>query len=328
MASIEKNIFPTIPAEKFRFTNNRSDSDEKFKTKQIGYFGDAWNRFRKNKSSIVAAIIIAVLILYAIIAPFAGLNNYTRALTDTTYLTYNKLLPKSKLFSWLGWDGCKRVELTDVNYTYYNAIEKETGYDVVRKFYGTDVSDAGKTLYDVKLDSYTANGFIYLTLTQDQYNSIQAWQDETGIQIIYPAVTLKNVTDANIWYESNAKGVATLKNGELVPAYKTNGNDGDYHSLRIDSDPGKDNPNAEKRYRYAIITGDSSSISYKCRVFKYTYFQYRYGFEPSFLFGTNSLGQDIFTRLASGARFSLMFAVGISMINLQRGKKNTFIVNF
>ena len=117
MASIEKNIFPTIPAEKFRFTNNRSDSDEKFKTKQIGYFGDAWNRFRKNKSSIVAAIIIAVLILYAIIAPFAGLNNYTRALTDTTYLTYNKLLPKSKLFSWLGWDGCKRVELTDVNYT-------------------------------------------------------------------------------------------------------------------------------------------------------------------------------------------------------------------
>ena len=35
--------------------------------------------------------------------------------------------------------------------------------------------------------------------------------------------------------------------------------------------------------------------------------------------GTNSLGQDIFTRLASGARFSLLFAVGISMINLILG---------
>ena len=80
---------------------------------------------------------------------------------------------------------------------------------MIRKIYGTDISDAGKTLYDVKLDSYTANGFIYMTLTQEQYNSIQDWQDKTGLQIIYPAVTLKNVTDANIWYESNAKGVAS-----------------------------------------------------------------------------------------------------------------------
>ena len=57
MASIDdmKTSFPEIPAEKFRFTNNRSESDEKFKTKQIGYFGDAWNRFRKNKSSIAKA---------------------------------------------------------------------------------------------------------------------------------------------------------------------------------------------------------------------------------------------------------------------------------
>ena len=321
MASTDnmKTSFPEIPAEKFRFTNNRSESDEKFKTKQIGYFGDAWNRFRKNKSSIAAAIIIALLILYAIIAPFAGLNNYTRALTDTTYLTYTKLLPKSRLFSWLGWDGCKRIELTDTNYIYYNAIEKETGFDVVHKFYGTDVSDTGKTLYDVKLDSYTANGFIYMTLTQSQYEDIQAWQDQTGKQIIYPAVTLKNVSDANIWYESNAKGAAILKDGELVPAYKTSGNDGNYDSLRIEGDPGKDDINAAKRYRYAIITGDSSAISYKCRIFKYTYFEYRYGFEPLFLFGTNSLGQDIFTRLASGARFSLIFAVCISMINLFLG---------
>ena len=319
MANTDRNIFPEIPAGKFRFTNNRSESDEKFKTKQIGYFGDAWNRFRKNKSSIAAAIIILLLILYAIAAPLIGNNNYTRNLTDTTYLTYTKLLPKSRLFSWLGWDGCSRTELAEANYIYYTAIEKETGYNVVREVYGTRVTDAGKTMYDVKLDSYTANGFIDMTLTQQQYEAIQVWQDSTGIQVIYPAVTLKNVSDASIWYEANAKGVATLKNGELVSAYRTSGNDGGYHSLRIDGDPGKTDLNDAKRYRYAIITGDSNAISYKCRINKYAYFQYRYGFEPVFYFGTNSLGQDIFTRLASGARFSLMFAVGISMINLILG---------
>ena len=314
MANID---IKNIPAEKFRFTNSRSNSDEKFKTKQIGYFEDAWNRFRKNKSSIVATIIIGILVLYALIVPIFCETTYSKSLTDTTYLTYTKLLPKVKWLQWLGWDGCQKVELTDNNLNYYRAIEEETGYDVVRKVYGSTVSAEGKTIYTAKLDSYTANGFIYMTLSQEQYDSIQAWQNETGKQIIYPAVKTKNVSDANIWYEANSKGVATLdKDGNFTNVYKTSGNDGNYSSLRIEGDPGLEDPEAKGRYRYATVTGDSSSVSYKCRVFKYTYFEYKYGFESSFVFGTNSLGQDIFTRLAQGARFSFLFAIGVSIINL------------
>ena len=314
MANID---IKNIPAEKFRFTNSRSNSDEKFKTKQIGYFEDAWNRFRKNKSSIVATIIIGILVLYALIVPIFCETTYSKSLTDTTYLTYTKLLPKVKWLEWLGWDGCQKVELTDNNLNYYRAIEEETGYDVVRKVYGSTVSAEGKTIYTAKLDSYTANGFIYMTLSQEQYDSLQAWQNETGKQVIYPAIKTKNVSDANIWYEANAKGVATLdKDGNFKDVYKTSGNDGNYSSLRIEGDPGLDDPEAKDRYRYATVTGDSSSVSYKCRIFKYTYFEYKYGFEPSFVFGTNSLGQDIFTRLAQGARFSFLFAIGVSIINL------------
>ena len=314
MANID---IKNIPAEKFRFTNSRSNSDEKFKTKQIGYFEDAWNRFRKNKSSIVATIIIGFLVLYALIVPIFCETTYSKSLTDTTYLTYTKLLPKVKWLEWLGWDGCQKVELTDNNLNYYRAIEEETGYDVVRKVYGSTVSAEGKTIYTAKLDSYTANGFIYMTLSQEQYDSLQAWQNETGKQVIYPAIKTKNVSDANIWYEANAKGVATLdKDGNFKDVYKTSGNDGNYSSLRIEGDPGLDDPEAKDRYRYATVTGDSSSVSYKCRIFKFTYFEYKYGFEPSFVFGTNSLGQDIFTRLAQGARFSFLFAIGVSIINL------------
>jgi oligopeptide transport system permease protein len=314
MANID---IKNIPAEKFRFTNSRSNSDEKFKTKQIGYFEDAWNRFRKNKSSIVATIIIGILVLYALIVPFFCETTYSKSLTDTTYLTYTKLLPKVKWLEWLGWDGCQKVELTDNNLNYYRAIEEETGYDVVRKVYGSTVSAEGKTIYTAKLDSYTANGFIYMTLSQEQYDSLQAWQNETGKQVIYPAITTKNVSDANIWYEANSKGVAKLdKDGNFTNVYKISGNDGKYNSLRIEGDPGLEDPEAKDRYRYATVTGDSSSVSYKCRIFKYTYFEYKYGFEPSFVFGTNSLGQDIFTRLAQGARFSFLFAIGVSIINL------------
>lgn len=309
--------YKNIPAEKFRFTNNRSSSDEKFKTKQIGYFEDAWHRFRKNKSSIVASIIILVLVIYAIVVPMFCETTYSRSLTDTTYLTYTKLLPKTKHLQWLGWDGCHKVQLTENNLNYYRAIEEETGFDVVRKVYGQETTEDGRVLYDAKLDSYTSNGFLYMTLSQEQYDALQAWQNETGIQVIYPAIKTKNVSDANIWYEANQKGVATLdRNGNFVNVYKTSGNDGNYSSLRIAGDPGLEDAEAKDRYRYATVTGDSTSVSYKCRIFKHTYFQYRYGFEPCFIFGTNALGQDIFTRLAAGARFSFIFAIAISIINL------------
>lgn len=309
--------YKNIPAEKFRFTNNRSSSDEKFKTKQIGYLEDAWHRFRKNKSSIVASIIILVLVIYAIVVPMFCETTYSRSLTDTTYLTYTKLLPKTKHLQWLGWDGCHKVQLTENNLNYYKAIEEETGFDVVRKVYGQESTEDGRVLYDAKLDSYTSNGFLYMTLSQEQYDDLQAWQNETGIQVIYPAIKTKNVSDANIWYEANQKGVATLdRNGNFVNVYKTSGNDGNYSSLRIAGDPGLEDAEAKDRYRYATVTGDSTSVSYKCRIFKYTYFQYRYGFEPCFVFGTNALGQDIFTRLAAGARFSFIFAIAISIINL------------
>lgn len=321
---MKNNNIPEIPAEKFKFIGvDANFHDQKFETKQVGYFRDAFRRFCKNKSSVVAAIIIIVLVLYAIFIPIFCETNYSLALTDTTYLTYTKLLPRNQLFASLGlpfWDGSSKTVLGEANYVYTKAIGVETGYDVITKEYGATTDESGKTAYEVRVDSYISNGFTFMTLTEKQYQDIQAWQNETGIQVIYPATNDKKTSDANIWYEANQKGVAILDaDGNYVNNYKTSGNDGSYNSLRVEGDPGIENPEAENRYRYATVTGDSSSVSYKCRVFKYTYFQYRYGFEPCFLFGTNALGQDILTRLAAGARFSLVFAVCISAINLFLG---------
>ena len=317
------NNIPEIPAEKFRFVGDKNDShDQKFQTKQVSYFRDAFNRFCKNKSSVVAAIIIMCLVLYAVLVPLFCETTYSRALTDNTYLKYMKLAPRNQWFVDMGlnfWDGCAVRDLGEQNLVYYQGIAKETGFPVVKEIISKSVSSEGKVSHKSRLDTYYANGFEYMTLTAEEYASIQAWQNETGVQVIYPSVqNLKMAKeDANVWYMANKKGVAQLDaNGDYVQMYRVSGNDGNYNSLRIDGDPGKLDPTASDRYRYATVTGDSSAMSFKCRVFRYTYFQYRYGFEPSFLFGTTSLGQDILTRLAKGAQFSLVFAVCISAINL------------
>ena len=317
---MKKNMnYNDIPAEKFKFVGvDAKLHDKKFETKQISYFRDAFNRFCKNKSSVVAAIIILCLVLYAILVPMFCETNYSLSLTDTNYLNYTKLAPKSKLLSKIGiMDGTKSLTLSEANKIYVEAIGAETGFEVIKKVTDTTEDANGKIAYVCDVDTYIYNGFMTMTLTAQEYQKLQNWQNETGIQVIYPAVSDKTVNDPNVWFEANKKGVAKLdKDGNYVNIYKTNGSDGDYNSLRVAGDPGIDDPEASDRYRYATITGDSNATSYKCRIFKYTYFQYRYGFEPAFFLGTNALGQDILTRLASGARFSLIFAVCIASINL------------
>lgn len=321
---MKQNNIPNIPAEKFRLVaDSERLHDQKFETKQVSYFRDAFNRFCKNKSSVAAAIIILCLVLYAILVPLLCTTTYSANLTDTTYLQYTNLLPKSKLCYNLGlnfWDGCTRTSISEANYNAFRAMAEESGYEVFREVYGTSVNYDGKTVYDVRRDTYTSNGYVFMTISPTEYENIQKWQTENGVQVIFPAVTNATATDANLWYEVNQKNVAKLdKDGNFVDIYKTSGNDGDYNSLRIEGDPGLDDPEAPDRYRYASVTGTSQAMSFKVRVFKYTYFQYRYGFEPSFVFGTTSMGQDILTRLANAARFSLLFAVCVSAINLTLG---------
>ncbi|MCM1102521.1 MAG: ABC transporter permease [Clostridium sp.] len=312
--------YANIPKEKFEFYQREGDiHDKKLDTKPVGYFKDAMIRFTRNKSSVIAAVIIFFLVLYALLVPVFGENDYTRALTDTTYLQYARLLPKWDLFAWAGWDGCSDETLSEADYLARNAIGAETGMNPIVEVYRAGYEKEGATsnslYYDVRLDSYVKNGMIYLTLTPTEYEAIQEWQLEHDVQVIYPAVDTKKFkiesqrSDANLWYQCTAKSVPILdKNGDYQPLYKTTGNDGDYHSRRIEGDDGS--------YRYATVAGTSTATSYRVRVFTYTYFQFRYGFEPSFVFGTNAYGQDIFTRLASGARFSIVFALCISAINM------------
>ena len=80
---MDHNIIEHIPKEQFEFQQlNVELHDKKLQTKSRGYFADAMLRFKKNKSSVVAAWIILFLVIFAIgmgvlflcnrIAPYAS----------------------------------------------------------------------------------------------------------------------------------------------------------------------------------------------------------------------------------------------------------------
>ena len=196
----------------------------------------------------------------------------------------------------------------------------------------TDPFGMTSTVYDIRLDTYYSIPAFTLTLTYEQYKAMQDWQDERGIPVIMPRVNkekapLYGVGQISVWYLSDNKGNPILDvNGNYQPGYFTEADkttamySDDYTGkYRIAGDPGIEDPNSPKRFHYAQRTGTEGQYNYVVRVNPYNYFIYRYDFEPCFAFGSDSKGYDILSRLAAGARFSLILAICISIVNLTIG---------
>lgn len=318
--------YMNIPKEKFQLANRTDTHDQKFDTKVVGYFGDAWNRFKKNKSSVVAACIILLLVIYSIIGPLFCNKNYIAAYaSDNVVMRYQYMLPKLKFMEGTGiWDGTQKISMSQNRYYRLLAQQEETGNQVISKvldvYVKDDVFRGRQTMYKVRVDSYASVSAFNMTLTYDQYQQLQQWQNETGIQAIMPQTTVDVIGgDMNIWYECDQKGNPVFdENGDFIPAYSTTGDDG-YNSIRLAKDP-YNSGNVEGRWRYAQKTGSAATgYNYVVRVNAFNFFKYRYGFEPSFIFGTDTNGYDIFTRLATGARFSFILAILVSAVNLTIG---------
>ena len=79
----------------------------------------------------------------------------------------------------------------------------------------------------------------------------------------------------------------------------------------------------EDNYLYDYAIQKNGGKQYEIRVNYYEYYKYFHKMiakdritEPYFLFGTTATGQDIFTCLASGARFSFILAIVVASVNL------------
>ncbi|MBQ7374678.1 MAG: ABC transporter permease [Clostridia bacterium] len=321
------NNFNNIPAEKFRFSR-RSDleHDSKFDTKPVSYFEGAFRRFCKNKGAVVAAVVISILVLFAIIAPFC--TPYEPAYYDQSFAY---VTPKNSLFADNGidfWDGCKEKNSNYLGYIKDYALGLEIGHDVIKNG-EYEITEDGTYVY--RYDTYRGVGFgKYKIISLAEYEDIQRYQDATGIQVIYPTVKLsdrptldKNRFDANIYYVVQNKDAATLRpkldgNGNIIPNYwkydPTSKVQATYNSKRIEGDDGT--------YVYGRLVDGGVEI----RADYYEYYIYQHtqvlkdGIEePMFWFGTTGTGKDIFACLSYGARFSFIFAIVVAVVNLVVG---------
>src|SRR5690554_7787796 len=81
-----------LEKENFVFVNDEIViKDESLKNESIGYYKDAWLRFKKNKASVVAMYIIAVILLLTLIGPY--FRQYKLPEEDAGLALYFQYLP-------------------------------------------------------------------------------------------------------------------------------------------------------------------------------------------------------------------------------------------
>ncbi len=312
-----------IPQEKFKLVQ-RDDQifDAKFETKPIGYFKDAWLRFKRNSASVAATYIIGAIILFAIIIPF--FSKYDLAYADAIYA---KVRPKLHFFNKTGfWDGSKTMKYND-KYLIYTigigyGIENGDGTKKIswdEAFAASPLVSLGKEFTDgksryryVKTDSYRGVGFVYLNITPETYNEIIAWQNKTGKQIIFPMIDTKNEfaardqADANLWYKVDGRDYPVDNEGKRLSVEKVAQTGLVDNYLRDE--------NGKVLYS---IPRDKTMVG--VRVLYYNYYQLLHGHEPANTFGTDGQGFDIMVRMAHGVRLSLMLSTLVSIVNFILG---------
>ena len=323
-----------IPIEKFQFAK-RNDllHDTKFETKPVSYFQGAFQRFSKNKGAVVGGIVIACLVLFAILAPF-----FTPFKPVYYDMVYAYVTPKNPLFADSNinfWDGCRQKDTNLVGFLKDKALAAETGREVIKNG-EYEVSEDGSG-YSYRYDTYYGVGFgKYKIISQEEFEKIQRYQDETGRQVLYPVVKLsdrptleKNKYDANIYYKVENANASILRpkldqNGNIIPNYwkyevgEENPLIPEYHSTRIEGENGVEQNG--KQYYYAYGRKVDGGIEIRAEYYEYYTYQHtqvqKDGIgEPLFLFGTTQTGKDIFACLAYGARFSFLFATAVALVN-------------
>ena len=330
------NMYQNIPAEKFRFVDKGGFiHDKKFDTKPVSYFQGAFRRFAKNKGAVVGGVVIVILVLFAILAPF--FTPFKPAYYDQVY---SYVTPKSTWFANGDidfWDGCKVKKINYLGYIKDYALARETGRDVIKGGVDNYTLSADGSNYTYRYDTYYGVGFgKYKIISPEQFADIQRYQNETGRQVLYPVVkssdrpTLEmNKYDANVYYKVEDVKAKQLRpkldeNGDIIPNYwkyeaeSPSSLVADYNSRRIEGEDGI----VENGTKYYYAYGRKVDGGIEVRAEYYEYYIYEHTqikkdgiTEPLFLFGTTETGKDIFACLAYGARFSFVFATVVAAAN-------------
>lgn len=324
-----------VKDERFTFAHeNIKLHDHKLETKARGYFADAFFRFTRNKASVTASIIIGLILLFALFVPI---------LTPTSVQTimdpyYAKKGPRNTILYNIGVNGSQSKVLTDralyyelgkgvaAEFSEENPVvtieeSRKSKYQPVVKYGKATEANYGDSSarYKAAVDQYLAVGFKYISIEQSRYLEMRAWEEEKNLKLFYPLIASNEWTfgegsadAANYWYKASTRNdPVKIVGGQAVPIPYA-------PDMVFEDNYMRD---ASNNFVYYVHTGGGSfeTAQYKVRVLYYNYYQYIYGREPNYIFGTDSQGYSMIYRLSTGVRLSLIIAVLVSTINFVIG---------
>ena len=333
MAENKKNI-THIPADKFRFVNEGERlTDQKFEDKPVGYFKDAWIRFRRSKASVVATVIICCIILYAFLAPLLitshestfMVNMYAKkparveALRSPGFMDggVNRDFSEKGLIKSVAM-GVGAEDWEGKGITIAEALDSEY-QPMIEIGEAKTIIGAGKKeskSFSGRIDSYLEVGFFYRSIQQSELQSILEWEEATGKRVLYPLIENNkwnmDPQDANYWYKSTKGTPVSLdENGKATKL--------EYSlDLVLEDNYKRDADGNPIRWEYTG-GGTLETAQLKVRVLYYNYYQYLYGSTPDYIMGTDSQGYDLALRIAGGIKLSLLVAVFVCVINFVLG---------
>lgn len=159
--------------------------DQAFSTNPIGYYKDAWLRFKKNKASLVSVIILGLLILFAAVGPL--LVPYNLHSQNTKWSNRLELMPaKIKGLEWMGFNGHKRLEG-------YPSTFSHLPEEIIIKTSKPNAEGGVVVTVDYyKYTNYLNSYEKYTSLSVDEYNKIKEYELSTGETILIEDAPLVN----------------------------------------------------------------------------------------------------------------------------------------
>ena len=156
--TFEENDFNFVQQDKKLF-------DQKIQTKPTTFFKDAMRRFSKNKSSVVGAWILGIIILMAIVVPMVSPYDI-----KNNHPAENKLAPKLFDAGTGWWDGCRDYDhvAIDVDWQAYDESNGEVvqgypaGFVQSAIINGQDGVKFEDLIYVNAVNNYAHNGYVRL----------------------------------------------------------------------------------------------------------------------------------------------------------------------
>lgn len=276
-----------IDKSKLVLVHNKDDliKDIPLETKEIGYYKDSWNRFKKNKASLVAFYIICVVLFFVILGPY--MKPYTLFQDSSIEAArIGNLTPKIPGLEKLGiYDGSKTVTRGKQFLLYMNSTE--LGENVILEGLPQELIDnpdhadyAGISELTVKVDYYEYVNFVSSYMPENYFGVLAENEDGSDEDPLGPVRRTLTAEDFDEY----------VKNNYIIDI------------LRIIETPNADDP-ANPYFQYEVRVNQ---------------FQLSLDAEPEdtyFWFGTTNTGKDLFTEIWKGARISLIMALTVVVIN-------------